>query len=439
MLTNNDQIPSLRNYLIRGAFGSLVLKLSQAGFGFLLAVILARLLGVEGFGIYAFCLSIVNLLTIPAMLGGQNLLVREVAAYRSRQEFSFLRGLLCQIRLASTVTSIILSLIAAGIGWLIFSGSPVRNVFILSVCLVPLLTTMSLQNAAWQGLHRILLGQISLTLAPVLFVVLIGVLFLFPGIVIVPEFAIIVHIASIGLMVLLIGFLLRKYLLEEIGNAEPAYETSRWVKSMLPFLFMSVMQVFNNEASVVLLGILQDTKSVGLFRVAQRGADLIPFGLLAVNIAIAPTIAKLYAKGEKDRLQNIITKSILLITVFALPVALGLIFWGNRLISLVFGQEYAQAYVPLIFLCLGQLFNACMGSVGIIMNMIGLEQLVAQGVTIAAITNIVLNVILIPFLGPTGAAIATSVSLVIWNVLLGLWLYKNTGIISTIRFTDFVR
>jgi len=436
---NYDQSPPLRNFLIRGAFGSLVLKLSQTGFGFLLAVLLARLLGVKGFGTYVFCLSIVNILTILAMLGGQSLLVREVAVYRAKKEFSFLRGLLRQIRQVSIMASIILALSAALIGWIVFQRSPVRNVFLLSIFLVPLLTTMNLQNAALRGMQRILLGQISLTLVPVLFVAMIGILFLFFGITLRPESAIIVHAISIGLMVLLTGFLLRKYLLEEIGKSEPAYETRRWIKSMLPLLFTGIMQVFNNEASVVFLGIMQNTESVGLFRVAQRGADLIPFGLLSVNMAIAPTVAELYSKGEKDRLQNIVSKSVLLITAFALPVALVLILFGNRFIPLVFGQEYSLAYVPLVILCFGQLFNACAGSVGVILNMIGLERYVTRGITIAATMNVFLNFFLIPNWGTTGAATATTLSLICWNIMLAFWLYKQTGLVSIFMPKKFGR
>jgi len=89
----------------------------------------------------------------------------------------------------------------------------------------------------------------------------------------------------------------------------------------------------------------------------------------------------------------------------------------------------------MVILCLGQLVNACAGSVGLILNMVGLEHLVARGVAIAALNNVALNAVLIPFWGPTGAAIASSTSLAIWNVLLALWLYKRTGLISTLKLS----
>jgi O-antigen/teichoic acid export membrane protein len=149
-------------------------------------------------------------------------------------------------------------------------------------------------------------------------------------------------------------------------------------------------------------------------------------------MTIAPTISQMFADREKERLQRMISKSILAVLAFALPVALGLILGGKWIIPFIFGQEYSPAYLPLIVLCLGQLVNAGMGSVGIILNMAGLERYTATGVAIAAVVNVVLNFALIPYFEATGAAVATSTSLIIWNILLCFLLYRKTGIVSTI-------
>ena len=127
----------------------------------------------------------------------------------------------------------------------------------------------------------------------------------------------------------------------------------------------------------------------------------------------------------------------MLITAFALLTSLALVFGGRWLVPFIFGVEYAQAYAPLVVLCFGQLFNACMGSVGLILNMIGMENLVTRGITIAAISNLLLNAILIPLWGPTGAALSNSVALLVWNTLLATWLYKKSGIVSFVVLPRF--
>jgi O-antigen/teichoic acid export membrane protein len=246
-----------------------------------------------------------------------------------------------------------------------------------------------------------------------------------------PEAALFANITGAGLLVVVIHFYFHKRLPTDVKNAEPSYETHKWLKSMLPFVFAGGMQMINREISVILLGIIQGPEDVGLFRVAQRGADLVPFGLIAVNMAIAPTISELFARGEKDRLQQMISKSTWAIMGFALPMGLFLILSGKWLLPVVFGQEYSPSYIILVILCLGQLFNAAMGSVGLLLNMCGFEKHTALGVTIAALISIILNLLLIPLWGNSGSAVATCVSMIAWNILLGIWLYQKTGIKST--------
>jgi O-antigen/teichoic acid export membrane protein len=431
-MLNLGKSSSLRQHLIRSASGSLILKIANTALGLLLAVVLARVLGVEGFGIYAFCMSMVQILTVPAMLGGQQLLVREVAAYQTKGEYNFLRGLLTRFRQASFLASVLLALAAAGVVYIFYQDSQKLAPFLIALCMVPLLSAVQLHGAALRGLRYILYQPLTQALRPALVIVIVGSIYWFiwpnPG----PEVAVSAQLAGTAFLALLTYLLLCRLLPREAKNAQPGYETSRWVKSALPFVFASGMQILNKETSIVMLGVLQEPEDVGLFRVAQRGALLIPFGLQAVNMAIAPTISQMFTNGEKERLQRMISKSIMAIIAFAIPVTLILIIGGKWILSFIFGPEYAPAYLLMVVLCLGQLINAGMGSVGIILNMAGLERFTANGVAIAAVANVGLNGALIPKFGAIGAAIATSISLMIWNVMLFIWLYRETGVLSTI-------
>ncbi|MGM0452724.1 MAG: lipopolysaccharide biosynthesis protein [Thermodesulfobacteriota bacterium] len=433
MTTKTDAAFSLRKHLVRGAAGSLFIKVSTTLLTMAMAVVLARVLGVEGFGIYAFCLSVIQVLTVPAMLGGQLLLVRDVAAYKSGGEFGFLRGLLLYFRRANLLVSAVLALAAAAVAMWVYPDSRFLAPFLIAVSLILLLSGMQLQGAALRGLHHVLLGQTAQMLRPVLVMGMVAAMSVFWDGGLRPADAVWAQVASTGILVASFHVLLYRMLPRQVLQARPAYEASRWCHSMLPLVLAGSMQILNKETAVVLLGAMQGPENVALFRVAQRAAMLIPFGLQAVNMAIAPTVAELFSKKEKQRLQRLISKSMLAVLAFALPVALGLVLGGTWLIPLVFGKDYAAAYWPMVILCTGQLVNAGMGSVGLILNMGGRERLTAIAVAIAAVVNVVLNVILIPVWGAAGAALATSAGLLVWNVVLAVWLYRDTGIVSVFR------
>ncbi len=432
-LKNKSQ--SLRGHLIRSASGSLVLKLLLMVLQLLLSVVLARVLGVKEFGIYAFFLSIAQLLTIPAMMGGQQLLLREVASYNAKGDFNFMRGLLIRSRQASLVCSCLIIVLIGCIGSWICSSKGLQSLWPLyiALALVPFLALIQLQGATFRGLQHILIGQLGQVLRIALVLIVLSLVAWMTEGYLSSTVALTVQVGATAFLFCLFSFVLRHVLPKEAKTQPPLFETAHWAQSALPFVFAGAMQVLNNETSVVLLGFLQDAESVGLFRIAQRGASIITFGLMAANMAIGPTVAQLFAQAEKVRLQKVITKSVLAVMTFAAPVGLGIVAFGHWLLPSIFGADFAAAYHILVILCLGQFVNAATGSVGLVLNMTGLERFTAKGVGIAVTVSVILNLSLIPIFGAVGAAIATTISMVVRNLLMAIWLYRETGILSTVK------
>ena len=69
-----------------------------------------------------------------------------------------------------------------------------------------------------------------------------------------------------------------------------------------------------------------------------------------------------------------------------------------------------------------------MGSVGLILVMTGNEVYAAKGHGIAALASLVLNLALTYYVGLKGAAIATAITVVLWNVLLAMWVHRKLGL-----------
>jgi O-antigen/teichoic acid export membrane protein len=224
------------------------------------------------------------------------------------------------------------------------------------------------------------------------------------------------------------AFLLVKAFPQNAVNAKPEYTIKPWAVSLLPLSLFAGLQMLDSQVSILFLGFLGTKEEVGLFRVAATGATLVAFGLSAVNMALAPQVARLYNSGEMEKLQRVITLSTRMVAAISFPVALVFIVWGEDIIGQVFGEEYAEAALALTILCLGQLVNASAGSVAVILNMSGHDKQTLYGVIVALSTNLVLSVLLIPLFGLVGAAVSFSVSLSILNVVLMYMAKKHTGI-----------
>ena len=110
--------------------------------------------------------------------------------------------------------------------------------------------------------------------------------------------------------------------------------------------------------------------------------------------------------------------------------------FGEFIIRVVFGPEYAGAYIPLLILCIGQLVNAATGSVASLLNMTGHERDTMQSALAGAVTNIVLNVTLTPMWGMNGAAAATAATLIVWNMMMWHKVRKRLGIEASPFFRE---
>jgi len=160
------------------------------------------------------------------------------------------------------------------------------------------------------------------------------------------------------------------------------------------------------------------------------------FGLQVVNLTIGPHIARLHAQGDMGRLQRLVTFSTRAQFFFTLPFVVMLIFFGEGLVTLAFGQEFVPALLPLSILALGQLVNAASGSVGLLLAMTGHERDAARSVVLAAIVNVSLNAILIPPYGAAGAAAAGAVTLAAWNLAM-CWAVRQRLGIDSLAFSIF--
>ena len=84
----------------------------------------------------------------------------------------------------------------------------------------------------------------------------------------------------------------------------------------------------------------------------------------------------------------------------------------------IFVSDFTAGYVALLVLLAGQLINAVSGPVGYVMTMTGHQHRAARIIGVCAFVNIVLNAMLIPLFGMSGAASATAITTAMWNLMM---------------------
>ena len=422
---------SLRGRLIRGGAGSAIIQALNRLIALVVGIALARGLGAEGYGVYAYAFALMSVLMVPAELGMPVLLVREVAASVAKLDWAYVRGICIrstQIVLAASTT---ISLIAAFLVWQFGESIPSdqRQTLLLVLLLLPLSVLSKAFASALHGLQHVVIGQaVEALLRPTL--VLLGVLVLFAAapVMRLPQYAMAVQVV-VAVAVLFISLLLLiRYLPNAARTTKARHRTREWLANAIPFTLIGGAGIINNQVDILMLGYFRPPEDVGIYRVAVQGSVLVAFGLQAMTAVVAPQFARLYAQGDMARLQRLITISARVVFITALPVVLIFVLAGGTIAGRVFGPEFVASHYPLAILAVGQLVNTMFGPVGALLQMVGYENITARMIIITALLNIPLNALLILFYGATGAAMATAICVGLLHLLLFFIARKRLGL-----------
>ncbi len=424
---------TLRFRLAWETLGSFVLKAVNALLGFLATVLLARMLGAQGYGIYAYALSLITLLALPVHAGLPRLITRETAQGLAQGRPDLVRGAWqWSGRMVALLSLVVIVLGGPGlVAWQGGLTSPAGQTMAWALALVPLIALGNLRGAALRGMQRVVLGQLpEFALRPGVFLLLVAGLTLWNPDLLSPATAMMLR-AVASLLAFLVGaWLLWTHAPEAVRRARPVVQTRAWLVSSLLFALLAGFGVLNRQINTVLLGLFTAPEAVGRFRVAVQVATLAAFGLQAVNAVVGPRFAEFWVRGEKARLQRLVTRSAQVVLLFNALVTGMFVLAGRPFFHFVFGEDFGASYGPLLILLVGQTVSSAVGSVAQLLNMTGHERDVVLTMGLAVALNVFLGVMLIPRWDIRGAAVAHAVSMSFWNILLWWRVRQRLGIIS---------
>ncbi|MEM8485190.1 MAG: flippase [Bacteroidota bacterium] len=432
---------------IRGSGGGFAIKILSTAVIFASTMSLTRLLGKEEWGAYSFAIAWLSTLLIIARFGFNKSVIRYVAAYRSKQDWSRISGF---IKYGQRTSLKIATGLSLSVGLIVFLCRPYIinkygddaffNSLMIALIFLPLVARLEIQEGILDGFKRVVLSQLSMrTLRPALIAILLISIYHLTEIgqflrpegdtVMHAELAIIINLFATICAVLLSFWLIRRTVPGEVGKAKPSYEKKEWLSTSQDMMLTSGFNYILISADSLMLGLLIDTDAVGVYRIASQVAVAIVIALTAMNGILHPIVADLYANNKRQELQRIV--SIGANAVFAISIIGGLIlYFSADFLPLLFGAEYIEPIPLLRILIFGQIFNACAGPAVLLLNMTGHQRDAAKIMAFGAILNLGLNAVLITNMGIKGAAIATIITTLLWNIAAALVVWRRLRIVS---------
>lgn len=415
-----DKINKELRIILAGAgivfFGSIINRVLN----YAIRILIARGLGVEEYGLFTIAVMIMRIFITFSALGLSEGILRYVSYYRGLNDNERIKGTLIFSFITTFLSSIIITII------LFFSSDyiatywfnskeliPVLKIFILIIPIGVLATNFVNLNLAYEKIkYNFWLIDISLQSLRVLtigFAVLFGL-----GILGVSYFYLISFF-----MILILMFLISEYKIFPLikSKIKAKYEIFELFSYSWPLIFVGFLDYLMGWIDTFMIGKLMDVKSVGLYNAALPIANLLTLLPLTFTPLFLPLITKNFA-SKKMFLVDSLTKNVGKWAFFInFPLLLLMFLFPGFFINLLFGKDYISAASSLIFLSFGFfLFSLSQPSIQLL-RMVKKTKLYLINVIISAPINIILNLLFIPKYGISGAALATSISYLIFSLL----------------------
>jgi O-antigen/teichoic acid export membrane protein len=179
---------------------------------------------------------------------------------------------------------------------------------------------------------------------------------------------------------------------------------------------------------VVFLKKFKGDEMVAYYSIAMKLVSVLFMINNSVYISVSLKIAQLYTEKNRTELVKVLKESARIIVMLTLPVVLIVCLFSEDILYF-FGENYIEGKQALLILMLGQLLASFCGVSAIYLNMTGRQSTFQVVLIFAVLLNLILNIILIPLYSITGAAIAFVSSLLFWNIVTAIIIYKKDKVL----------
>lgn len=186
------------------------------------------------------------------------------------------------------------------------------------------------------------------------------------------------------------------------------------VRSLVAFskynTITSVGGRFYQWVDIAIIGFLLTQLEVSAYEFAWQITLLVLMLSKSISLSIFPQISQWDAESATDHIEATVSKALGVVLFVSVPAIVGVQIYGAELLRVAFGPEYAFATLVLVVLMVEKLIQSFNDIVESSVRAIDRPDLAAKATVISVGLNLVLNPILILWVGLVGAAIATAVT-----------------------------
>ncbi len=415
------------------------IMVAGAVFGLAAQLGTVRLIGAEGFGIYAYVLAWTTLLGYVSTLGFHVSLLKLLPALRVREEWAQARALLRLALGGGAVAGVVVALAAAAVFAVLHSadtgagtGNDTRRALIIGAAVVPLMAVRLIGAAAVRAFGGIVTAMVSERILRDLFALLILATLVLGGFA--PASAVTAVVSMLGAAVIVLAVVMwflaasrpAEFVTAPTGRADPHW-VREWLRPVPPLTAIMFADTLLSRSGILVIGMFGNPAEAGVFALAFSLALTAAMPRMAVAVLFAPTVSTLYTRGDHAGLQILHRRSTIMTLAGTVAVGVPLVA-GAPILLAWFGEDFSAAQPVLVVLLLGQLAAATGGPQQHLLTMTGHERQGAALMAAASMATLGLGALFYVVFGIVGVAAAFATCMAAWNVGMAVFLSRRLGI-----------
>lgn len=425
----------ISNDLLKKASGGFIFKAVAIGLNYLFILIITKLYGVDAWGVMAICLSIINILSVFGRMGVDVSVLKFASSNKKNQSafyevyFKGFKIIFVLGFIVTFFTYVSSDLIASKVFDKPYLGEFIK---VAAFGILPyslLFLNGQLYRAEEKTKQYFLLVDVFKYLFPILLILLVYSFTSLKG------SAVAVYSFVAALYVIVIYSCGNIFFKKREQGESTGITRMRIIKTALPLFLGSSALLIMGWVDTLMIAHYKTESETGIYNILVKFAQVPTIVLIAVNGILAPKISYYFNNGQIEDFRKVINQASKMIFLGSLPVFLLLLLFYPYLFKM-FEIEGNNILTVFGILLMGQFINVISGSVALILQMIGKQKIFSNILLIGLFINVTLNFLLIPRFGIEGAAIATTISLICWNLISVFYVYRTTKV-CTIYFPKF--
>ena len=213
------------------------------------------------------------------------------------------------------------------------------------------------------------------------------------------------------------------------------YNIKKHIKPSVNFFLLTVASTIYSNLDTVMIGFITSNEEVGFYNASVKVRSILLSFVNALSTVLLPRISSYIKNKAYNDFNKIINISINIILFLSIPLTVFFMFESNNTILLLAGQDYSPA-IPSMIIIMPTLIVAGLNNLtGIqVLGSLGLEKYTVISTSSAAVLDIILNSVLIPTYGASGAAFSTLLAEILAFAIQLFFIYTHSKKEVKIKF-----